>query len=380
VERGDFVRRVRADGNLEAVDATILGPPAEVTRGLKIAWLAQDGALVKAGEVVIRFDSTELEEELRDGEFDRATVETKIEGKLFREEGHQRNLDRDVELAEVELDYARTFQSKDEQIFSRNEIIEAEIDQDLALRRKDHASESGRIQQALGQTELDLLTIKRRKAEIKIDQAVSGLAALEVRAPHDGIFVLKRQWGRKPEIGQMVWRGMAVAELPKLDRMQAKVYVLEADAGGLESGVPAVVILDSQPDMVYPARVEQADALAQRRSRRSPVQYFGVVLALDRTDPVMKPGQRIEAVLTFDERKGVLSIPPQAIFEKDDEKFVYVREAGGFEPKTIEIGPIGLGRVVVESGLREGDLVALRDPTRAPDAAGSPSAVGPLGR
>jgi multidrug efflux pump subunit AcrA (membrane-fusion protein) len=368
VERGDFVREIHADGNLKAADATLLGPPPEHRRPLKIAWLFPDGSYVRAGDVVIRFDPTDLEEELQEGRHDRATTDSQITSKQVREEGSRHNLERDAEVAALELDYAQSFQSKDAMIFSRREIIESEIDEKLAHQKKEHAQLAGDLHHELVRTELDLLGIERRKAELKISQAAEALEALEVRAPHDGIFVLKQVWGRKPEVGQTVWGGNAVAEIPKPEKMESQVYVLEADAGGLEVGLPATVLLDAQPDVVYKATASQVAALAQRRNHRSPVQYFSVTLELERTDTaVMKPGQRVSAVLTLDERQDVLTVPRQTVFEDEGKKIVYVRRGGGFEPTEVELGPSALGRLVIDAGLEEGDRIALRDPTRPAD-------------
>jgi multidrug efflux pump subunit AcrA (membrane-fusion protein) len=94
VSRGDFVREIHADGNLKAADATLLGPPAENRRPLKIAWLAPDGSEVRDGDTVVRFDPTDLEEELRDGRHDRATTDSHITSKQVREEGSRRNPER----------------------------------------------------------------------------------------------------------------------------------------------------------------------------------------------------------------------------------------------------------------------------------------------
>lgn len=368
VQRGDFARDIHADGNLKAADATLLGPPPEHRRPLKIAWLAPDGSFVKAGDVVIRFDPTDLEEELQEGRHDRATTDSQLTSKRVREEGSRRNLERDAEVAALELDYAQSFQSKDAMIFSRREIIESEIDEALAHQKKEHAQQAGDLHHELVRTELDLLGIERRKAELKISQAEEALQALEVRAPHDGIFVLKQVWGSKPEVGQMVWGGNAVAEIPKPEKMESQVYVLEADAGGLEVGLPATVVLEAQPDVVYKAKVSQVSALAQRRDHRSPVQYFSVTLELERTDTaVMKPGQRVAAVLTLDEREDVLTVPRQTVFEEEGKKIVYVRRGGRFEPTEVELGPSALGRLVIEAGLEKGDRIALRDPTRPAD-------------
>jgi len=380
VERGEFVNRVHAEGNLKAVDATLLGPPPEVTDALKIAWLAPDGSRVEQGDVVVRFDPSELEEELRSGRHEKKTAQSKIVQKEALERASRSNLERDAEMASLELQYAREFQSKDARIFSRVQIIESEIDQDLATKKQDHASQAGQIHEDLVESELDLLTIERRQAEIRIDHAETGLAGLEVRAPHSGIFVLKQWWGRMPEVGQTVWGGNAIAEIPKLERMEAEVFVLEADAGGLEADLPATVVIEAHPDTEYLATVKSVDALAQRRNRRVPVQYFRVTLELSTTDPtVMKPGQRVRSVLTLTELDDVLTVPRQAVFEEEHKKIVYRRQDGGFKAVAVELGPSALGRVVVESGLSPGDTIALRDPTRPADVPAEAAGAAPSG-
>jgi multidrug efflux pump subunit AcrA (membrane-fusion protein) len=365
VERGDFVRRIYAEGNLEAAQATHLSPPASVRGPLRIAWLAPDGGHVNAGDVVVRFDPTELEDKLTNGLNDRAKTDTRITKKQVTEEKTIRDLDRDAGVAEMDLSYAREFQSKDTEIFSRIEIIESEIDESLATSKKEHADAMRVIRQDLGKVEMDLLNLEKRKADIQIEQAERELSELELAAPHDGFFVLKEVWGDMPQVGSVVWGGSRVAEIPQMDVMEAKVYVLEADAGGLEAGIPATVALDAYPGRSYNAEVKKVDALAQPRNRHVPVQYFGVVLELEKTDTeIMKPGHRVQAVLVLDERQDVISVPRQAIFTEEGKSVAYVRRLGGFEPVEVTTGPAGLGRVVVEEGLDEGDLIALRDPTR----------------
>jgi multidrug efflux pump subunit AcrA (membrane-fusion protein) len=163
----------------------------------------------------------------------------------------------------------------------------------------------------------------------------------------------------------MVWRGNSIAEIPRLEVMEAEVYVLEADAGGLEVDLPAKVSLEAHPGRVYDATIKKVDALAQPRFRNVPVQYFGVELELERTEPeVMKPGQRVNATLLLGERKDVVAVPRQAIFEHEGRTVVYARREGDFAPLEVELGPASLGRVVIESGLEQGERVALFDPTR----------------
>jgi RND family efflux transporter MFP subunit len=372
VVREDFIRRVYAEGHLRAVDATPVAAPMDVQGPFKIAWLAPDGSRVRKGDVVVRFDPTELKKNLEDGKADEATAEMRTEKRRIERDSTLNNLSRDADMARLELKYAQEFQSKDPEIFSRTDIIESEIDQELATHREASAAGTREIQEDLATADLDLLEIEQRKAQMRIQEARQGLQALEITAPHDGIFVYERDWrGETVQVGQSLWNKQAIAEIPNLETMEAEVYVLEADAGGLTEGGVAEVILEARPDEPFQATVKKVDALAKRKIRWVPVQYFGVTLDLERTDPaVMKPGQRIRAILMLDEREDVLVIPREAVFNDDDDrKVVYRRKGWSFEPVEVELGPSALGEVVIESGLEEGDVVALKDPTRTADPA-----------
>jgi HlyD family secretion protein len=144
--------------------------------------------------------------------------------------------------------------------------------------------------------------------------------------------------------------------------------VLEADAAGLAVGQKAFVSLEARPDVKYMGKVTSVDKLARPRLRGVPVQYFGVTVTLDRTDPsVMKPGTRVRAVLELENLANAFTIPRQAMFEKDGKKIVYRKHGAKFDPVEITIASSSAGRVVVKSGLGRGDELALTDPTAKKD-------------
>ena len=73
VRRGELARRVRVEGNLKATKATPITAPGNDAM-YKIGWLVEDGARVKQGDVVIRFDPTDLKKDLDAGRNDRLQV------------------------------------------------------------------------------------------------------------------------------------------------------------------------------------------------------------------------------------------------------------------------------------------------------------------
>ncbi len=388
LSKAPFERRVSAEGNLEAVEATPVTAPLEAQDQLKVAWLVPDGTPVKKGDVVVRFDPTAMSRSLSDGESDRTSAESKITGMRAQTGGAIRNLERDSALARQELEGADRYKIDDPEVFSRQEIIRSQIDRSLATQRIETSDRVRSIRQEVAKVDLSLLDIERRKAGIAIDRASKGLEALEIRAPHDGILVYKRDWrGDITKVGDTVWPGEPVGEIPQLETMQARVFVLEADAGGLVAGVPATVLVEAHPAIEYAAKIKKVDTLAKRRTGWIPIQYFGATLELAATDPlVMKPGQRVRAVLALDARPDAISVPRNAVFERNGKKIVYKLSGAELKPVEVILGPAAVGRVVVESGLAAGDEIALRDPVAAAGdddaplaSGGSPSAL-PGGR
>ena len=98
--------------------------------------------------------------------------------------------------------------------------------------------------------------------------------------------------------------------------MEAEVFVLEADAGGVAEGQAAGVIVEATPEVAHPAKVTRVEAVAKPRFRGSPVQYFGVVLAFDGSAEadgaarsVMKPGHRVR-VTAGTRLAAIVQAPP----------------------------------------------------------------------
>ena len=365
VEPTQFARRVTAEGMLKSTKATPLSAPMQVPMSLKIAWVADDGSIVKKDDVVVRFDPTDFEKDLAGGKDDRHTVDNKITKTVTLASTTRTNLKRDARQAQDELIAAKQFKFDDAEVFSRYQRIESDIDQTLAGDKKEHAENVLGVRDNLAQADRDLLTIEEKKAGLKIRNAQQGLNSLELHAPYDGILVLQRDWrGDVPRVGNNVWPGQPLGEIPDMNSMKAEVFVLEADAAGLAVGQKARVALESNRLMSFSGKVTQVDKLARPRFRGVPVQYFGVTVTLDRTDPsIMKPGARVRAVLEIENRNNVFSIPRQALFEKEGKKLVYRKRSGRFEALPVEIASSTPGRVVVTKGLAKGDELAMRDPT-----------------
>ncbi len=364
VRPGHFLREVEARGTFKAVKATPIVVPPEVHRAQTVAWLAKDGATLRAGETIVEFDPYDARKEAADGQADLAAARASLEKARAEGARTERSLAVDRDLATGDLRRAETYRLTDETLYSRQEIIESALDRELSATKLDVAGKRLAASGKLSSAAHALGEIEAGKARLKMEIAGKGLRSLRIAAPHDGLLVLERSWrGETAFVGDTLWPGQKIAELPELSQLEATVFVLEADGAGLRPGLGARLAIEGRPGEEHRATIAKVEPLARPREWRSPVKYFEATLSLARTDPaVMKPGQRVRAVIRLEEADGVLAIPRAAVFDKDGRRIVYRRQAGRFVPTEVTIGQQSVARVVVITGLTAGDVVALRDP------------------
>ena len=379
VKAGRFVREVEARGSLKAVKATPILVPPESGRQQKVAFLTKDGAFVKAGETVVEFDPYDAEREAADGKADLVAAQAKIEKARAEGSKNVASLGLDHDVAKEQLDGALTFRLTDESLYSRHQIIESQLDRELFKAKADVAQKKLTASGKLSSAERALGEIDAGKARLKVEIAEKGLRSLRIQAPHDGLLVLERNWrGEVPSVGDTLWPGQKVAEVPDLSKLEAKVFVLEADGAGLKQGQQARFAIEGRPGEEYEATVSRVEPLAKTRDFQSPVKYFETTLSLVKDPGSLKPGQKVRAVVRLDEADGVLSIPRGALFEKDGKRVVYRRSGGGFEAVEVTTARQSISHLVVGGGLAAGDVIALRDPS-AQRSKGSAAAGAPAG-
>jgi HlyD family secretion protein len=354
-----FERVIPAEGYLKAEKATpITGPPGRSR--LKIAWLKENGSAVKEGDVVVRFDRAKFETDLENGKSDAEVAEAKLSSERVQSKNAQTSRSRTAAMAEMDLQVTQDRAKEGgEDIYSRNELLNSRIDGLLSEARVEHSGKGNRIDRSISRKKIELLKLQKKAAELSIEQAKAGLGRMEVVAPHDGIFVYHNA---QLKAGDMVYPGRPIGRLPLVDSMEAEVFVLEADAMGLKPDIPATLSLEAHGDKNYEASIKKVDALAKRRQRQVPIQYFAVTLAIAKTDnKLMKPGQRVNASLHV-AVVDALVVPRQCIFDLDGEIVVYRRTASSFEAVKVKLGAGTPGRVVVDEGLNAGDVIATQHP------------------
>ncbi len=143
---------------------------------------------------------------------------------------------------------------------------------------------------------------------------------------------------RDPQIGDESWPGQVLIELVDLAALQARVYVLERDAGSLAKDRGVVVRLDSIPEKVYQGTVRNVAALAQALERNSPLKYFICDVSITNAGEDLKrikPGMSLKAEVILEKYDSCFVVPAGAVTTKGADTLVYVQQGNKFVPRPV---------------------------------------------
>jgi len=161
--------------------------------------------------------------------------------------------------------------------------------------------------QALAQIDLDKATIAQREAALQAAQV--NLDYTNIVSPVDGTVV-----SRNVTIGQTVAASFQTPTLfliaTDLTKMQVDTNVSESDIGGIKEGNKAIFTVEAFPNRNFPGRVIQVRQAPQTVQN---VVTYDVVVSLDNSELLLKPGMTATMRIVTEERDNVLRVPDQAL-------------------------------------------------------------------
>ena len=364
----DFDLVIPANGEMESSESKAIAVPNVPVNRLRIASVVPDGRHVSKGDVLIEFDPAELDLDALENRSNLEMANQKISQGELSSTVEKSDIAKDKKIAELELQKINEFLPRDEQIFSRREIIEGQLDKGYTEKKIIFAVARLELKGKVYSLDEAILMLERQQANTKIEQIQKGLASLKLLAPTSGVVVYNDSgyyWGGFSLMpGRVVWVGMTLFNLVDPESMQAKCYLLEKDAGELRPGQPATVTLDPFPGVQYSGKVKQIDNLARPVDRDSPVKYFQTTISMDKVDSkFMRPGIKVKARIAAGRLKSVIVIPRSAIAKKGNDLVAFVGAGQKrYEARPITVGQGDLVQVVVTAGLRAGQILALNPP------------------
>lgn len=359
-----WLETLEVDGEIKSASSTALAVPGSGWENRELLAMIEDGSAVKKGDVIARFDAPRARMEL-----------SQAETELLRKELGEQALVATAAVNRAELSAASAKVSSDldlseryadikveSGVLTRNQILDALQDTGFLKAKRSYLGwKTGQVDIRTG-AERAVLLSQKNSVTLQAEQRRKSLAALELLAPHDGVFQLTPTWdGSKPEIGANLWSGHDFGKLPDATQLIAKFSVAEGEAFGLKAGLPLRARL-AGTGTEFDLKVTKVGNNASTKSRESPVKYSEMEAAIDPAVAAklgLSPGQALHATVRLVDRPAALTLPNLALVQDGAAYAVFVGEKAPGTRQVVELGQRGPVRSEIKSGLAAGARVLL---------------------
>jgi multidrug efflux pump subunit AcrA (membrane-fusion protein) len=356
---------LEADGEIKAAADTPLAVPGSGWSSRVLVDMVPDGSAVTQGQVVARFDAPQARADL-------SQADVELLRKTLAEEAIRQNaaverttLAGDRAKVEDDLALSRRYAGVDLSVLPRNKILDTLADVGFLTRKRTYLDWKGAQVQARTAAQDAVLHSQRDSVVQNAAQQRKSLEALELVAPHDGVFLLAARWdGAKPQIGANQMAGEPFGALPDLDRLVAHFSVAEGQAYGLRPGLPVRVRL-AGTGLALDLVVTRVGNSASTISPETPVKYsdFDAAIATATARKLgLKPGQALHGAVSLVTQAAALTVPNIAVVQDGAAHAVYTFDAGRAVKHKVELGRRGPVRSEIKSGLAPGARIVLLPP------------------
>ncbi|MCS1408681.1 MAG: Multidrug resistance protein MdtA [Verrucomicrobia subdivision 3 bacterium] len=255
----------------------------------------------------------------------------------------------EVLLNEAELEFARVARLAAEAIASQADLDRAEARVDSLKAR------------------LQRLESEVRVAERQVAMRQQDLEDLDIRAPFSGVVISKdAQPGEviSPVSAGSGFTRTGICTLVDMDSLEIEVDVNESYINRVRAGQPIVAVLDAYKDWKIKASVIAIVPSADRQ--KATVRVRIRFLAPDpRILPEMgvKVSFQSEARAAADgAREGRIEVDQACVYQEAGRDYLWVISANKAEKRAVKIAGRREDKVLVEAGVREGELIVIDPP------------------
>lgn len=382
VRKGRVTITVAARGELQGGNSEMMIAPMTGGGDMAITYLREPGELVKAGDTVVEFDTTQQEYNLKEAEADLAEAQQQV----IQAEANAASL-------EEESRYAVLAAAADTKIADlevrRNPLLAAiaarenQLTLENAKSRQRQAEQDFNNKKATAGAGIAIQKAAENKAKVMLDMAQRTIDSMVLKAKTSGYVNVQQNSNQNLmyygmqlpnfQIGDSARAGQVVAQIPDLNHWEVSANIPEVDRGHLSPGQKVSVRTAALAGREFAGHIKSLGGTTGPPWNRS----FECRIALDQTGPELRPGMSSNLVITVESLDNALWIPSQALFESDGRAFVYLRTPQGFVPHDVALVRRGESQAVL-TGIREGDLVALSNPDQQSKPAGSSTAGGAM--
>lgn len=366
VQPGGFLVTVIQSGEVQAVRGDVIVSP-RIGGSLKIIYLFPEGEMVDVGDLVLQFDPAEFEKEMldREGQLEEAVADH-ARAQAQREQTLA-DLKRQIQQQQAQYELA-VLNLQRQRLGSRIDSSQAAIQLEKAQRALADARADSTAQEVVNRVDLQELERRISRARERYEHAKEEFERTKVYATRPGIVVYRKIWKRgtdeqtKVSVGDEIWGGRALMDIPDLSEMQVMCLIGEMDLKLMQVGQEAFIRLEAFAGPVFHGRVTSLAPMATPQPGAPDIRVFEMIVRIEEQDERLKPGMSAEVEVVTNAVADVISVPLDAISEAEGKAVVYRLEGRSLRATEVTLGQRNAVEVVIESGLSPGDVIAREPP------------------
>jgi len=337
---------------------------------LRIVWMAPAGSSVKTGDVVVKFDPSSAQQQLDE----RTAALRQAEAALKQAEAESRlqsEQDRLEQNAAAHLLERAKIEVSKAELVSKLQGEEAEVDMGLAEQKLAVQRAKLNFNGASNAAKIASLARQRDKARDDMELSQARLKRMEVKAPIDGMVMYLQNFSQgwmnaKPfKVGDQVWPGSVLGEIPDLASLEMEGKIEEIDRGQMAVDQEVNVRIDALPESAFPAALAQLSPLTEMGWEWPPTRTFRGFARIKKPDNRLRPGMNGRMDVVMRRIPDAISVSAKAVFTLNGKPVVYVAKSGTYTPVEVEVIARNPDEAAVK-GLAEGAAVTLVEPERKP--------------
>ena len=330
VTQGSLSPAIFGIGTVEARRNWMVGP---TTAGRVLSVKVDVGDRVKAGQLLAEMDPVDLDQRLQalDASLARAgsaqaAAQAQRSDTTARRSLAKANSERNQDLARQNFISAGALEAREQELASANASLQAA-----------EANVAGSAQ--------DIQRLKAERAGL-----LQQRGSVRLLAPADAVVTT-----RDAEAGSTVVAGQPVLRLIDPTTLWIRLRIDQGRSAGLLTGLPARIVLRSQPQSELPGQVARVELLADSVTEERIAQ-----VAFTLPPVAVSVGEMAEVTLQLPSTASTLLLPNASVQRQQGQTGVWRLKAGRPEFVPVQLGASGLdGQVQVLQGLADGDQVVV---------------------
>jgi HlyD family secretion protein/macrolide-specific efflux system membrane fusion protein len=198
--------------------------------------------------------------------------------------------------------------------------------------------------------------------QVTEEEAKSARSVFEgsfIKAPFDGVIAKKFL-----EVGELINPGQPALIFIDNSQIYIEIQIDEVDIAQVKTGQQVTISADAYPEETFKGKIARINPQAELKRVGGQVRLdekdmvFRAKVSVENSGEKLKAGMTVYVDIPTQIKENVLTVPREAVYNKDGKTFVFVVRGKRVFQKPVTLGIKSIAEIEITTGIKEGEKVA----------------------